>query len=101
MIVPLKPPLEGITAERFLALALALSRASKRNSTDLQTLLEDELVTLLIADGPELHARLLASRLSNNKDDDPLAKAISPYLQLATTDVYDEITGLSILRMAA
>lgn len=29
MIVPLKPPLEGISAERFLGLAQALSRKSK------------------------------------------------------------------------
>ena len=195
MIVPLQPPLEGVTAERFLALAQALYRASKRNSADLQTLLEDELVwlktytgnknqamayeasarvlldlvrlgwqirehgygielvsetprlsgfspdkilaekqktrdffkatvhhqlndpyvrafiermekpssksgkksiTLLIADGSELHARLLAARQPGNADEDPFAEAISPYLQLATTDAIDETTGHSL-----
>ena len=195
MIVPLQPPLEGVTAERFLALAQALSRASKRNSADLQTLLEDELIwlrtytgnenqamayeasarvlldlvrlgwqirehgygielvsetprlsgfspdeilaekqktrdffkatvhhqlndpyvrafiermenpssksgkkpiTLLIADGSELHARLLAARQSDNADENPFAEAISPYLQLATTDAIDETTGHSL-----
>ena len=195
MIVPLQPPLEGVTAERFLALAQALSRASKRNSADLQTLLEDELIwlrtytgnenqamayeasarvlldlvrlgwqirehgygielvsetprlsgfspdeilaekqktrdffkatvhhqlndpyvrafiermenpssksgkkpiTLLIADGSELHARLLAARQSDNADEKPFAEAISPYLQLATTDAIDETTGHSL-----
>jgi hypothetical protein len=43
MIVPLNPPLEGATAERFYALAQTLIRANRRNPDDLQTILNEEL----------------------------------------------------------
>ena len=189
MIVPIRPPLQGAAADRFLALARTLARA---RPSDLQTLLEEELrwvaarcaeegqvsayeaiarvlldlvrlgwrireegygielvaerprlgrltpeqilveksrtrelfrpivqaqlsepavgelarrlenpslrsgkkpVGCLMADGDELHARLLAARHLPNSGDDPLATAIRPYLQWVTPDGSDEFTG--------
>ncbi len=48
-------------------------------------------VTVLIAEGAELHARLSSARRSGG--DDPLSAAVSPYLQLASGDGMDEHTG--------
>jgi hypothetical protein len=48
-------------------------------------------VTALIAEGAELHARLSSARRLGG--DDPLAAAVSPYLQLASGDGVDERTG--------
>jgi hypothetical protein len=44
MIVPLKPPLDGIAAERFLALARELKRSQrKRHAIDFQQLCDAEV----------------------------------------------------------
>ena len=44
MIVPIRPPLEGAAADRFLALARSLANARQRNSeNDLRTLLDEEV----------------------------------------------------------
>lgn len=195
MIVNLKPPLEGLTAERFSALAQTLIRANRRNPDDLQTILNEELhwlraqiidgdqflafeasvrvlldlvrlgwdireqgygielisqppklqgltpeevlaekrqtrdffaptvqnqlgnpsvrdfikrmeapsaksgkkpVTLLIAEGAEIHARLTRAPQAGNANDDRLANAVMPYLQLATLENVDEYTGHSL-----
>ncbi|CAG1020714.1 hypothetical protein MTYM_00469 [Methylococcales bacterium] len=48
-------------------------------------------ITALIAEGAELHARLSLARRSGG--DDPLAAAVSPYLQLASGDGVDGHTG--------
>lgn len=48
-------------------------------------------VTLLVADGAELHARLSSARQQGG--DDPLSSAVKPYLQLAGGDGVDECTG--------
>lgn len=53
-------------------------------------------VSCLIADGSELHARLLAARQNSEDVDDPLATAIRPYLQWVTADGVDEFTGHSL-----
>lgn len=47
-------------------------------------------VTLLIADGEEVHTRLILARSSDEK---PPNAAIQPYLQLVTADAIDEFTG--------
>lgn len=195
MIVPLNPPLEGVAAERFLALAQSLAHIQQRNPDDLHHLLEEEIrwlkeqggdsgaalayeasarvlldlvrlgwrvreagygieliaepprlhglspeeilaekqqtrrffeatvqaqlnepavrtfvqrmenpaartgkqpVTLLLADGPELHSRLLAARQASHLDDDPFSCAVSPYLQRVTADGIDPFTGHSL-----
>jgi hypothetical protein len=44
MIVPIRPPLEGAAADRFLALARSLANVRPRNNeNDLRTLLDEEL----------------------------------------------------------
>ncbi|MCI0734053.1 MAG: DUF4338 domain-containing protein, partial [Methylococcaceae bacterium] len=195
MIVLINPPLEGIAAERFLALAQTLIRVRRRNPDDLHTILNEELhwlktqtmdnsqalayeastrvlldlvrlgweireqgygielisepprlqgltpekilaekrqtrlffeptvqdqlgspavrefvrrledpsaksgkkpVTLLIAEGAEIHARLMLARQSHNANDDRLANAVRPYLQLVTPDGMDNYTGHSL-----
>ncbi len=196
MIVPIRPPLEGTAADRFLALARSLANVRQRNSeNDLRALLEEELnwaharcandgqvsayeaaarvlldlvrlgwqireegygielvierprlgrlipeqvlaekcqtrelfkpivqaqlsepavgelarrlenpsprsgkqpVGCLVAEGCELHARLLAARHNTEGGDDPLAVAIRPYLQWVTPEGVDEITGHSL-----
>lgn len=198
MIVPIRPPLEGAAADRFLALARSLANARPRNSeNDLRALLDEELnwararcapndgqvsayeaaarvlldlvrlgwqireegygielvaerprlgqltpeqvlaekhqtrelfrpiveaqlrepavgelarrlenplprsgkkpIACLVADGGELHARLLAARQNpDGSGDDPLAAAIRPYLQWVTPDGIDEFTGHSL-----
>lgn len=192
MIVPIRPPLEGVAADRFLALARTLARA---RLSDLNGLLEEELrwasarctdegqvssyeaaarvlfdlvrlgwqvreegygielvaerprlgrltpeqirveksrtralfwpivqaqlsqpaigelarrlenppvrsgkkpIACLMAEGSELHARLLAARRNPDDGDDPLASAVRPYLQWITPDGVDEFTGHSL-----
>ena len=53
-------------------------------------------VSCLIADGGELHTRLLAARQNPEGGDDPFAAAIRPYLQWVTADSVDEFTGHSL-----
>lgn len=53
-------------------------------------------IVCLVADGGELHARLLAARQNPDDSDDPLASAIRPYLQWVTSDGVDEFTGHSL-----
>lgn len=53
-------------------------------------------VTRLIAEGPELHARLRAVARDPADSDDPLQQAIQPYLQLVTSDGKDDYTGHSL-----
>jgi hypothetical protein len=54
-------------------------------------------VTLLIADGEELHARLVrAKREAGPEIEDPLRTACNPYLQLVKSDGVDEFTGHSL-----
>ena len=53
-------------------------------------------VSCLIADGCELHARLLAAGQNSEDGDDPFAAAIRPYLQWVTADGVDEFTGHSL-----
>lgn len=53
-------------------------------------------VACLVADGGELHARLLAAQQNSDGSDDPLATAIRPYLQWVTPDGIDEFTGHSL-----
>jgi hypothetical protein len=196
MIVPIRPPLEGAAADRFLALARSLAHARQRNhESDLRTLLDEEVrwartrypdegqvsayeaaarvlldlvrlgwqvreegygvelvterprlgrltpeqilaeksrtrdlfqpivqaqlsqpavselarclenpparsgkkpVGRLVADGGELHARLLVARRNPDGSDDPLATAIRPYLQWVTPDGVDKFTGHSL-----
>lgn len=195
MIVPLNPPLEGVTAERFQALAQTLIRANRRNPDDLQMILNEELhwlhaqiidgdqflafeasvrvlldlvrlgwdireqgygieliseppklqgltteevlaekqqtrcffeptvqnqlgnpsvrdfvkrmeepsvksgkkpITLLIAEGAEIHARLMRAPQVDKLNEDRLANAILPYLQLANPESIDEYTGHSL-----
>lgn len=195
MIVPLNPPLEGVTAERFHALAYTLIRACRRNADGLQSILNEELhwlqaqiidggqflayeasvrvlldlvrlgwdireqgygieliseppklqgltpeqvlvekqqtrcyfeptvqnqlsnpsvrdfvrhmeepsaksskkpITLLIAEGAELHARLMRAPQANNMSIDRLATTVMPYLQLAAPESFDCYTGHSL-----
>ncbi len=53
-------------------------------------------VACLVADGCELHARLLNAYRDVDGGDDPLAVAIRPYLQWVTTDATDPFTGHSL-----
>jgi len=53
-------------------------------------------VACLVADGSELHARLLAAQRSPDGSDDPLAAVIRPYLQWVTPDGVDKFTGHSL-----
>ena len=53
-------------------------------------------ISCLIAEGAELHARLLSAPCNSGANDDPLAAAIRPYLQWATMDEADEFTGHSL-----
>jgi hypothetical protein len=53
-------------------------------------------VMLLIAEGAEIHARLMRAPQAGNENDDRLANAIMPYLQLATPESIDEYTGHSL-----
>ncbi|QQS53743.1 MAG: DUF4338 domain-containing protein [Candidatus Competibacteraceae bacterium] len=53
-------------------------------------------IACLVADGGELHARLLAARQNPDGGDDPLATAVRPYLQWVTPDGIDEFTGHSL-----
>lgn len=195
MIVPIRPPLEGAAADRFLALARSLANARQRNhESDLRTLLDEEVcwvrtrypdegqvsayeaaarvlldlvrlgwqvreegygielvterprrrlppeqvlaekrrtrelfrpvveaqlreptvgglarrlenpplrsgkkpIACLVADGGELHARLLTARQNPDGGNDPLASVIRPYLQWVTPGGVDELTGHSL-----
>ena len=53
-------------------------------------------ITVLIADGPELHDRLLNVARTHAEESDSLAAAVSPYLQLVTSTGSDEFTGHSL-----
>jgi hypothetical protein len=54
-------------------------------------------VTLLIAEGEELHARLVrAKQEANPEDNDPLKTGCNPYLQMVESDGVDEFTGHSL-----
>jgi hypothetical protein len=53
-------------------------------------------VTLLIAEGAEIHARLMSAHQSGNVDNDRLANAVRPYLQLVIPDGIDAYTGHSL-----
>jgi hypothetical protein len=51
-------------------------------------------ITLLIADGEELYARLVRAKTeARQEDEDPLKTACDPYLQLVESDSIDEFTG--------
>lgn len=52
MIVPIHPPLDGATAERFLALARSLGRTTTENEPERDGLLRDEL--LWVHNQPEI-----------------------------------------------
>jgi hypothetical protein len=53
-------------------------------------------IALLIAEGAELHARLMYAVQTGHMSDDRLANAVMPYLQMATTDSIDNYTGHSL-----
>ncbi|MBF0370482.1 MAG: DUF4338 domain-containing protein [Magnetococcales bacterium] len=53
-------------------------------------------ITLLIAEGAELHARLLAFKQGSNGEKVSPTPPVRPYLQLATPEEVDEYTGLSL-----
>lgn len=53
-------------------------------------------VTLLIADGAEVHARLLRAVAEEHGEGDPLTSACRPYLQLVGAEDVDEFTGHSL-----